>query len=222
MRATNPRQIQAKADQEFRLLADLMGVKLSGDFKIDRAAVDRVLNGGSAGSGMQLGEHPEGRASTLDEIIVRYQDDELTDEYELPKAESEPLVSWFGSEDRESYGVDGFHSGGSSYEFAKLWYHLVGEEFSLMKTPDWAIMHGGLRWEYRPEGETLPFLADHAGTEAAMARAYQRYQETFIAIESGYVPVIPEPQEEVELEEEKPAEADFTTDDLWAILGDEA
>lgn len=212
----SPKEIKEAGEQELAMMAGILGVKLTGNFAMDRAAVDRALGvGGRVLGDTTLGEHPEGRASTLDELLTRYNLGGLQREGgEAIEPMSElPTQAWFTDEERQSYGCDGYHAGGSRYEFTYLWYQIVGEEYDLRGMPDWRIEHDGLRWEY-PKG-----AVDHSLAEAALTEAARRYQELTDAVAAGYVPV--EDIEEIVQEPGAP-EIDFTVDDLWDLLGPEA
>ena len=196
--------------------ADLLGVPRGATVAETRRNVDVALGNVAAGTpwnaaAAKVGDHPDGRASTLDELMVRFLSGELKDDYELPEPEGDPIFEWFTAEDKANYGVsDGLHTGGHSYQYCRLWYQLLGEEFDLIELGDWRVAHGGLRLEYVGSG-----AVDHGATEGAFAAAYERFQEVYQAVQSGYQPVETPPVAAAE-------EGDFLldADELLKLLED--
>lgn len=83
-----------------------------------------------------------------------------------------PFIKWFDKDDREAYGVDGFHSGGAAYEFTPLWYGILD---SYKEFDKWEVMHGGLRFE---NWQLDPNEYPHSRYEDIMKEAYS----IFIAV----------------------------------------
>lgn len=211
------KQIQEEGEAHAALLADILGVKQGKDFKATRKNLNAHLGMGKSSSDdteLPVGWHPDGRASTLDELMIRYLDGSLANKYELPIAVNAPTVEWFNASDKSAYRAsDGFHPSCEAFEFTTVWYQLMGEELSLAGCGDWSVEHGGLRWVAQGSA-----AVDHDAAEAAIANAFSRYQEFHAAVLIGYEPV-----QTVEVTDDATSSDEllFSADELLSLLGEE-